>query len=92
MNLKNLGKFIPQRVVTAVMGFLSIIVAYAMRTCLSVAITEMVVPVIDRNNDNKSLVCEALYLSANYARFHEDNGSSASTVRQHLLFDQGNFS
>lgn len=36
------GFIIPQRVVLAIMGFLGIMNAYAMRICLSVAIIEMV--------------------------------------------------
>lgn len=59
------------------MAFLSIVVAYSMRTCLSVAITEMVVPVMSRSRKNKTIVCEALYLPANNAL---DNGIRASIV------------
>lgn len=36
------GFIIPQRVVLTIMGFFAIVVAYAMRVCLNVAITEMV--------------------------------------------------
>lgn len=79
---KNLAKFIPQRVITAIMGFLAIVVSYAMRTCLSVAITEMVIPVIDRISENKSLVCEALYLPMNHTN---DNGISTNAVSQNHL-------
>ncbi|XP_033214215.1 sialin-like isoform X2 [Belonocnema kinseyi] len=40
---------IPQRWVFAVMGFFALFIAYAMRVCLSIAITEMVVP--ENHND-----------------------------------------
>lgn len=79
---KKLGQLIPQRVITAGMGFLSVVVAYSMRTCLSVAITEMVemVPVISKNSENRSLVCDVLYLPVNQTH---GNGSSVSSVSQY---------
>lgn len=43
------GIHIPQRWVFAVMGFFALFIAYAMRVCLSIAITEMVVP--ESHND-----------------------------------------
>lgn len=46
----------PQRINIALMGFLAIVVAYTMRTCLSVAIIEMVVPV-NQTGSNDSFVC-----------------------------------
>ena len=54
------GIRIPQRWVFAVMGFLALFIAYAMRVCLSIAITEMVVPE-KYNNDTifDEDVCEA---------------------------------
>lgn len=39
-----LGSALPQRVIMGIMGFLAIVVSFLMRGCLSVAITEMVVP------------------------------------------------
>lgn len=36
------GFIIPQRIILAIMGFLAVAIAYTMRVCLSVAITEMV--------------------------------------------------
>lgn len=38
------GSHVQQRWIFAVMGFLGLFNAYAMRICLSIAITEMVVP------------------------------------------------
>uniref|UniRef100_A0A1A9WUI3 Major facilitator superfamily (MFS) profile domain-containing protein n=1 Tax=Glossina brevipalpis TaxID=37001 RepID=A0A1A9WUI3_9MUSC len=35
---------IPQRVITSIMGFLAIVTGYSQRVCLSMAITQMVVP------------------------------------------------
>lgn len=40
------------------------------------------VPGIEKNHENKSLVCEALYLPENKTY---DNDSGASSVRQYLL-------
>lgn len=41
------------------MGFLAIAVAYTMRTCLSVAIIEMVVPV-NQTGSNNNFVCPVI--------------------------------
>ena len=38
------GGRIPQRWIFAIMGFLALFNAYAMRVCLSITITEMVIP------------------------------------------------
>lgn len=38
------GGRIPQRWIFAIMGFLALFNAYAMRICLSITITEMVIP------------------------------------------------
>lgn len=62
------------------MGFLSIVVANSMQSCLFIAITEMVVPVIDRSSGKKSFVCEVLHLPLNHAQY---NGSGASIVSQY---------
>lgn len=48
---------IPQRVITGFMGFLAVMVGYTMRACLSVAITEMVVPLTISTDNNESLIC-----------------------------------
>lgn len=63
------------------------VVAYSMRTCLSVAITEMVemVPVIGRNSENKSLVCEALYSPANQTYSNDSDASAVSQFRFIIL-------
>lgn len=39
------GSILPQRVVMGIMGTLAIAVAYTVRTCISVAIVEMVIPI-----------------------------------------------
>lgn len=39
-----LGAGVPQRLVFAVMGFFAIFNAYVMRVCLSIALTQMVIP------------------------------------------------
>lgn len=46
-----IGFIIPQRVVLSIMGFFAIVNAYAMRVCLNVAITEIVV----KNGNNSDL-------------------------------------
>ncbi|XP_043464844.1 putative inorganic phosphate cotransporter isoform X4 [Leptopilina heterotoma] len=45
---------IPQRWVFAVMGFLALFIAYAMRVCLSIAITEMVIPHTDNGTKEET--------------------------------------
>lgn len=45
------------------MGFLGIVVSFLMRQCLSIAITEMVVPVNNKAISNESLICPADYLT-----------------------------
>lgn len=52
-----LGAIIPQRVVLSLMGFLGIVVSFTMRACLSIAITEMVVPVNNTGKSDESLIC-----------------------------------
>lgn len=49
----------PQRVILALMGFLALAIAYSMRACLSVAITEMVLPLNNTGKGNESLICPA---------------------------------
>lgn len=56
MNISGLGS---QRVITSVMGSLAALIGYATRICISVAITEMVVPLNNTKNGNESLVCAA---------------------------------
>ncbi|XP_008215710.1 putative inorganic phosphate cotransporter isoform X1 [Nasonia vitripennis] len=51
------GACIPQRWVFALMGFLALLNAYAMRVCLSIAITEMTVPL--NNSVAGDNICEA---------------------------------
>lgn len=41
------------------MGFLALAIAYSMRACLSVAITEMVLPLNNTGKGNESLICPA---------------------------------
>lgn len=48
-----------QRKIMTLMSFLAFSVSYAMRSCLSVAITEMVIPSNDTENGNQSLICPA---------------------------------
>ncbi|XP_051157949.1 putative inorganic phosphate cotransporter isoform X5 [Leptopilina boulardi] len=48
---------IPQRWVFAVMGFLALFIAYAMRVCLSIAITEMVIPQTDNGTKTEEGTC-----------------------------------
>lgn len=79
---------LPQRVITSIMGFLSVVVAYSMRTCLSVAITEMVEPVTTPKIGNESMVCDVLYLPENHS--HGIN-SGASTVSRCLFVIHGQF-
>ncbi|XP_031636923.1 sialin-like [Contarinia nasturtii] len=47
----------PKRFITGIMGFLAIVVAITMRECLSVAITEMVVPLKSFGRKNDSIIC-----------------------------------
>lgn len=53
---------IPQRWVFAVMGFFAIFNAYVMRVCLSIALTQMVIPINETATMNSSLdnTCPAL--------------------------------
>lgn len=51
-----LGSSIPQRVVVGIMSFLGIVVSFLMRACLSVAITEMVIPMNKTGQEVESLV------------------------------------
>lgn len=49
---------LPKRVVLGIMGFFGILVSFTMRACLSIAITEMVVPnTIHREMHNDSSYC-----------------------------------
>lgn len=49
---------IPERIITAAMGCLGIAVGYGMRLCLSIAITEMVLPINSTDSDrNLSSIC-----------------------------------
>lgn len=52
-----LGTVIPQRVMLSIMGFLGIAASFAMRACLSIAITEMVVPLNVVEHSNDTLIC-----------------------------------
>lgn len=61
-----LGEWLPVRVITSLMGFLSVVMSYSMRTCLSLAITEMVVPIVNTDYGNKSIVCDVNYLPTVY--------------------------
>lgn len=42
--MNSVGALIPQRVILSIMGFFALAVANTMRSCLSIAITEMVAP------------------------------------------------
>lgn len=46
--------YVPQRVIMAVMCFFAIAIAYVMRVCLSVAITQMVKPTVQNLTETKS--------------------------------------
>ncbi|XP_055294900.1 sialin-like [Sitodiplosis mosellana] len=46
---------LPQRVIISFLGFLSIVVSFLMRGCLSIAITEMVVPMNSTASSNESI-------------------------------------
>lgn len=56
------GFCIPQRVILSIMCFLAIAIAYAMRVCLSVAITEMVArqPHVDSGKNHSICTAEPL--------------------------------
>lgn len=54
------GTLVPQRVVMGIMGTLAIAVSYTIRACISVAITEMVVPVNHTNKDIRMNVCNII--------------------------------
>lgn len=58
---------VQQRVVMSIMGFVSIAVSYAMRACLSVAITEMTEPIKNTNTGNQSTVCGVLHSPTSHA-------------------------
>lgn len=65
------------------MGFLSVVVAYAMRTCLSVAITEMVISVTNTKDGNKSIVCNALYSTTDLV--HDDYNGARSVSKSQFV-------
>lgn len=46
--------YVPQRVIMAIMCFFAIAIAYVMRVCLSVAITQMVKPTVQNLTEIKS--------------------------------------
>lgn len=46
-----------QRIVLSFMGFLASAISYSMRSCFSVAITEMTEPIINTNQLNRSTIC-----------------------------------
>ena len=48
---------IPQRVIMGIMGSLAIIVSWSLRGSLTLAITEMVVPLNNTGKNNVSIVC-----------------------------------
>lgn len=68
-----LGFLLPQRYVLTLMGFIGVVVAYAMRLSLSVAITQMVPPPIMHANLSSSIdqpICP--YNDDNYNDEHYD--------------------
>lgn len=70
------GAMIPQRVILGVMSFFGIVVAFLMRACLSVAITEMVIPANSTSiNNNETLICPANSLSV-------ESSSESKTVSE----------
>lgn len=50
---------IPQRIIMSIMCFLAIAIAYVMRVCLSVAITEMVIKANVTENPKNHSICLA---------------------------------
>lgn len=69
---------IPQRVIMSIMCFLAIAIAYAMRVCLSVAITEMVAKVNHTESSSKGhYICPA---------DPSESGNSSSAVKLLLKF------
>lgn len=71
---------LPQRVVLGIMGFLGIVVSFLMRQSLSIAITEMVVPVDKKGISNESLICPA-----DYATFESSNDTQ-NVCASHISF------
>lgn len=87
----SLGCAIPQRIVLAVMGFLAIAIAYAMRVCLSVAITEMVIkPNRTEQQGNGHSVCPAEIVTTNVTNsvriFRFYSGYFCSHLNIHIYF------
>lgn len=54
---ENLHSVVPQRVVVASMGFIAWALTIALRTCLFIGITEMVVPLNQTSIRNEWAVC-----------------------------------
>lgn len=73
---------VQQRVVMSIMGFVSIAVSYAMRACLSVAITEMTEPIKNTNTGNQSTVCGVLHSPTSHAN-KAANTVSESTEKKY---------
>lgn len=77
------------------MSFLGIVVAFLMRACLSVTITEMVVPVNTTSNNSDSVICPANLLSVesnsetkfvSYIRHFEISFISKNNVVNSIIF------
>lgn len=56
-----------QRVVLGIMSFLGTVVTFSMRACLSIAITEMVIPINNTASSYDSVICPAVSAPAESA-------------------------
>ncbi|XP_058793729.1 sialin-like [Phymastichus coffea] len=70
--------YIPQRWITVILGFLSFINAYSMRVCLSIAITEMVLPPKNTGIVNSDETCVENF---NYNNTHVRSANRSDDVQ-----------
>ena len=54
---------IPQRIILAFMGFFGLAIAFAVRSCFPMAITEMIIPIDSMEKRNTSTYCPATLTS-----------------------------
>lgn len=78
---------IPQRVILSIMCFLAIAIAYAMRVCLSVAITEMVVKPNHTESTADHSICQADLVATNSSTSSENCSKFVLHSRALLICD-----
>lgn len=73
---------LPQRIILAIMAFLGVAVCMAMRSCLSIALTEMVKPIEINQMKNDTAVCPAVKLfTENSDAIHNNDSNDNETTK-----------